>query len=432
MRTVFSPLVCLFMISILVASVQPQSAYARRTYVDQIATGAQHTCKILALQRTVFCWGDNTYGQLGDGSTTTRANPVQVLMSNGTPLKAKFISAGYAHTCAILQDNTIACWGANTFGQLGNGTRAVAQARPVIVISNPSTGRKKLYARDKITLGADHSCAFASTQTNASLSNSFTWCWGSNNLGQLSTGNTTTNSDGAYIVTISGTQKLPAISNISSGADRTCAITLSDGQVWCWGFDHWYTTYGKSTKTRATKIRNVKNNLLNDMQLVAVGHDHSCAQSKSNQVWCWGENESGQLGNNRTFNSYARAGLVKLRNGTNLSNVYAIDAGLDHTCALYLDNKASKLACWGYNELFQLGNSTDNFARSPTVVARLPTTLAAISAGGNHSCVITHLLTTNSRMFCWGHNMYGQIGKGDYVTSAIPSTIKFLSGDILY
>lgn len=432
MHTTLGRIVWALTTIILIVSMQPPSVSAKPNYTNQIATGVQHTCRILQVQRTVYCWGENTYGQLGDGTTTTRARPVQVFLTSGVPLKAKFISAGYAHTCAILQDNTIACWGANFFGQLGDGTRTVYTARPVFVMANTSTGSKKLYARDNIALGADHSCAFASTQSSTPLTNTYTWCWGQNNQGQLGTGNTTTTSNGAQMVTISGTQKLPAISSLSSTANHTCAITLGDGQVWCWGHDHWSISYGTSTKTRATKIRSVTGAFLIGMKQVSAGFAHSCALSNRNEVWCWGDNTYGQLGSNRTASSFSRAVTVRFSNSTNLTNVYAIDAGIDHTCALYLAKTESKVACWGSNGLFQVGASTGEVFRSATPIARLPTLLGAISSGGNHSCISTQVLITNSRILCWGSNMYGQIGKGDYTSTHTPTVVKFATGETLY
>jgi alpha-tubulin suppressor-like RCC1 family protein len=400
--------------------------------VKSVSAGPSHTCKILHVQRTVYCWGENTYGQVGDGTTITRTRPVQVYLNRGQPLKAKFISAGYAHTCAILQDKTIACWGANQYGQLGDGTRTVYTARPVFVTTATSSGAKKLYARDKIALGADHSCTFASIQSASSLSQTYTWCWGQNNQGQLGTGTTTTASNGAYIVTISATQKLPAVGSLSSTAIHTCAVTLGDGQVWCWGHDHWGISYGTTTKTRATKIRNAKGTFLTGMKHVAVGFAHSCALSKGNEVLCWDDNSSGQLGSNRTTSSFSRPVNVKLSNGTNLTNVYAIDDGLDHTCALFLVKTESKVACWGSNGLFQVGVPTGEFVRGATPIPRLPTIIGSISAGGNHTCIITQVLTTNSRMLCWGNNMSGQIGKGNYVSSHTPAVVTFPTGATLY
>ncbi|MGC9079924.1 MAG: RCC1 domain-containing protein, partial [Nanopusillaceae archaeon] len=172
-----------------------------------IAAGGSHTCALLS-DGTVKCWGSNDDGQLGDGTNVYRHTPVIVQnLSN-----AIAIAAGESHTCALLSDGTVWCWGYNAFGQLGYGTYFTDRYTPVKV--------QNLSNAIAIAAGGYHTCALLSDRT--------VWCWGSNYFGQLGDG---TREDRHTPVKV---QNLSNVIAIAAGWYHTCAL-LYDGTVWCWG-----------------------------------------------------------------------------------------------------------------------------------------------------------------------------------------------------
>lgn len=397
-----------------------------QSYATPISAGANHTCKITRDRGLVYCWGANNYGQLGDGSTINRMRPVPVYYRSGSTLqhlRASAISAGLTHTCAINKDvRGIWCWGANNYGQLGNGSVSEFETRPVRVVANPKDRTNALITlRDetKITAGAHHSCAFA----NIIGQSATTWCWGLNDKGQLGTG-TSTKPNGAYMVKRSNGQLLSNISHMDIGFSHTCAVLSRE--VLCWGFDHWDTTYGKSVRNTATPIKKFDGTLLNDIASVSAGYEHTCAHSRAKDVWCWGENSGGQLGDTTYNPSYARAIQVKVADGTPLKNVIQIDAGYYHNCAAILINTTSSVACWGINQFYQLGISTSWYVPYANTPPRF-VSARNVTAGGNHSCS-----WINTSTFCWGYNLQGQLGNGNLVTTYIPAQVRYTSGAAFY
>lgn len=179
----------------------------------------EHTCALLA-NNTVQCWGDNTYGELGDGTTTSRPTAAPVQGLSGT---ISAIAAGGYHTCVVLADGAVECWGGNTYGQLGNSS-TTNSSTPVTVagLAGPAMG---------IAAGEQHTCAL--------LQNGTVQCWGFNFEGQLGTGVATTGSP--FGITSPGSAGqvagLSGVTQISAGAAHTCALVGANGPVMCWGYN---------------------------------------------------------------------------------------------------------------------------------------------------------------------------------------------------
>jgi alpha-tubulin suppressor-like RCC1 family protein len=195
--------------------------------VSAISAGYYHTCALLS-GGTVKCWGrNNDYGQLGDGTNTNRLTPVSVSGLSGVSQ----IDAGGVHTCALLTEGTVKCWGANLGGQLGDGTNTTSNT-PVSV-SGLSGVSQIAAGAETVISGVEHTCAL--------LSGGTVKCWGDSEYGQLGNGTTT---DSNTPVSVSG---LSGVSQIAAGRDHTCAL-LSGGTLKCWG-DNFLGGLGDGTNT---------------------------------------------------------------------------------------------------------------------------------------------------------------------------------------
>ncbi|WP_437681521.1 hypothetical protein [Sorangium sp. So ce131] len=337
--------------------------------VMAVAAGQSHTCAILD-DRSVKCWGSNSYGQLGLGSTTSPVGRASSEMGDnlaavklGTDKAAVTIAAGQSHTCAFLNDGSVKCWGYNAYGQLGLGSttsyvgRASSEMGDNLAAVNFGTDK----AAVAIAAGESHTCAI--------LDDRSVKCWGSNNYGQLGLGSTTSyvgrasNEMGDNLAAVNlGTDK--AAVAIAAGQSHTCAL-LDDGSVKCWGSNIYgqlglgsTTSYvGRASNEMGDNLAAV--NLGSDKAAVAIaaGQSHTCAFLNDSSVKCWGHNAYGQLGLGSTTSYVGRASnemgdnLAAVNLGTGKTAV-AVAAGQSHTCAILSDSSAK---CWGSNNIGQLG-----------------------------------------------------------------------------
>ena len=344
----------------------------------------RHTCAILD-NGSVTCWGRNNHGQLGDGTTTQRNTPTQT-SSLGTGRTAVAIAGGYQHTCAILDDGSVSCWGDNNYGQLGDGTTS-SRIVPTQT-SSLGTGRTAV----AISSGEYHTCAL--------LDNGSVSCWGHNISGFLGDG-TTTQRNSPTQTSSFGTGRTAVA--ISSGDYHTCAI-LDDDSVSCWG-DNFHGQLGDGTTTqRNTPTQTSSLGAGRTAVTISSGYMHTCAVLDDGSVKCWGYNIQGQLGDGTTSSRNVPTQISSLGTGR---TAVAISSGEYHTCAL-LDN--GSLSCWGSNDFYQLGDGTTTDRDTPTQTLSLGNgrTAVAISSGEYHTCAILD----NASVRCWGANYYGQVGNG--------------------
>jgi len=369
------------------------------TYRPAVAidTGGYHTCAILD-DGSVSCWGgSNYYGQLGDGTNTNRITPTQT-SSLGADRTAVAITAGSVHTCAILDDGSVSCWGRNSNGQLGDGT--YTNRNTSAQTSSLGTDRTAV----AITAGKYHTCAI--------LDDGSVSCWGDNGDGQLGDGTTTERNTPTQTSSL-GTGRTAVA--ITAGSDHTCAI-LDDGSVSCWGMNN-YGQLGDGTDTdRNTPTQT--SSLGTDRTAVAItaGYLHTCAILDDGSVSCWGRNYPyGQLGDGTTTDRNTPTQTSSL--GTDRTAV-SITTGNYHTCALLDDGSVS---CWGSNEGGQLGDGTTTDRNTSTQTSSLGTdrTAVAITAGHAHTCAILD----DGSVSCWGDNEYGQLGDGTTTNRNTPTAI---------
>lgn len=364
------------------------------TSVIAITAGARHTC---ALKNSggMQCWGQNSSNQLGDGSGTEKLVPVNV---SGLASGVAAISAGELHTCALTTSGGVKCWGANGYGQLGDGT-ITPHATPGDV-SGLTSGVAA------ISTGNFHTCALT---TGGGMK-----CWGKNSEAQLGDG--TTASPRSQPVSVSNLAN--GVAWISSGHSHTCAVTTS-GRAKCWGSqDSTYARLGDGTAIQRTTAINVSG-FINGGSPLEAGGFHTCALTSSGGVKCWGYNNMGQLGDNSNINRNTPVSV------SGLSNATAVSAGYLHTCAL---TAAGGVKCWGLNSVGQLGNGSNTSSNIPVDVNGLTSGAIAITAGNNHTCA----LLTNGTVKCWGYNSNGQLGNNDpnKASSNIPVLVSGLSNAI--
>ncbi|MDW8351739.1 MAG: RCC1 repeat-containing protein, partial [Anaerolineae bacterium] len=356
--------------------------------VIAIAAGFYHTCARTS-SGGVKCWGANWYGQLGDGTTTDRLTPTDV---SGLSSGVSAIAVGGLHTCALISSGWVKCWGRNAFGQLGNGT-TVNRFTPWDV-SGLSSGVSAIAA------GNYHTCALTS--------GGGVKCWGDNFYGQLGDGTTTDRSTPADVSGLSS-----GVTAIAAGGYHTCALT-SGGGVKCWGSND-YGQLGDGTTAYRTTPVNVSG-LSSGVSAIAAGNYHTCALTSGGGVKCWGLNISGRLGDGTTADRLTPTDVFGLSSG-----VSAIAVGGSHTCAL---TSGGGVKCWGWNLYGQLGDGTVTNSSTPVDVSGLFSGVSAIAAGGYHTCA----RTGSGGVKCWGDNFYGQLGDGTVTNSSTPVDVYGLSG----
>ena len=281
--------------------------------VASISAGVWHTCAVTATGRAL-CWGDNSFGQLGDGTKTDRVLPGDV---SGLSSGVRAISAGGDHSCALTASGAVKCWGTNTSGQLGNGT-TIESLVPTAVVGLAS-------GVTSISAGYSHSCAIA-VGGNAS-------CWGNNHYGQLGDG---TGAFRRYKVTVVGISGVTTA--IYAGLSHTCAL-ISGGEAKCWGLQQ-YGELGTGTNTSSKTPVAVTG--LTSVVNISAHFNHSCAIRADGVGFCWGQNEYGKLGNGTALNiavpvaigSSSRAdGLVAIGTGALVGNNIFNSTAIEQTTA---------------------------------------------------------------------------------------------------
>jgi alpha-tubulin suppressor-like RCC1 family protein len=254
----------------------PPALVSDLTDVVEVGVGDRHSCARTSAGG-LHCWGANSFGQLGSGTTVNAALPVVV----ATTEVAIDLSVGSDHGCLIAAGNTVSCWGRNG-GRIGNGD--VENVTSPVVISS-------LSGVDELSLGGVHSCALVSRTL---------WCWGDNTSGVL-------------LLPAFGVQSIPAIvsrfaagtvSHVASGYAHLCATVSNDGaeQVWCWGEGAAGQTGlmpGSAVTADAQLIAS-----LSDVSRLSLGRSHTCALTRFGQAYCWGDNTFGQLGTGGQVSGY--------------------------------------------------------------------------------------------------------------------------------
>ena len=383
----------------------------------QIATtGWNHTCGV-NLSGDAYCWGEGAWGVLGTGSTNNATTPTRINMAGVLAGKTvNQVAVGDWHTCAIASDDRAYCWGygVNT-AELGNGSLAQANS-PVAVTSSGVLAGKTL---TQITAGFNHNCVIDS--------NGYAYCWGEGSYGALGNGSTAL-ARVPVAVNMTGALAGRTIKQISGGYRHTCAVTL-DGRAYCWGENSSGQLGNNSTTQANVPVAVTMTGALagKTIQYISAGSRyHVCAIASDNGIYCWGSNESGQLGNGTTTASRVPV-AVTMTGALAGKTVVDVSVGDGYTCVSTSDGRAY---CWGKNDVGQLGNGTTTASRVPVAVtmtgALAGRSVIQVSNGVNRTCA----LANDGKSYCWGENAQGEFGNGGTANSSVPAVTR-TSGDFI-
>lgn len=344
-----------------------------------VSAGGRHTCATQT-DGSVWCWGDNSFGQLGDGSTNGGSQPRWVQLAAGVEAAA----AGQSHSCVLTLDGAVWCWGRNNLGQLGDGTVASRVEPTAVVLPGEAVSLSAGYA---------HTCAVGAGGQ--------AWCWGANDTGQLGIGNVVPDTCGSPAVSCSpsplNVEEIGDVASLSAGGSaegsHSCAA-LNDRSVWCWGDNSEEQLGDGSLISRNTPVE--LTDLFNVIGVTA-GERHSCATLGNGESHCWGR-------------SFGDPFWISA-----LEGVARVTAGGEFSCSILADATSW---CWGRNDLGQLGDGTNQDRVYPSQVLGV-VGIVEISAGSGHACAVTD----QGQLWCWGDNAEGQLSSSSQLHTNLPTRV---------
>ena len=327
---------------------------------------------------TLWTWGSNNKGQLGDNSVTYRSSPIQV----GSSTTWSQVGGGQTYSMALKADGTMWTWGNNTQSLLGDNT-TLERSSPVQI------GALTTWS----SIAAGGSGSMMALKDNGTL-----WSWGINNRGQVG--------DGTEINRSSPVQvgALTTWSKIATGGDNSAAIK-TDGTMWLWGLNNYGTIGDELTFHRSSPVQV---GALTTWSKVALGNNHTMAIKTDGTLWAWGRNNVGQLGDNTTAN---KSSPIQVGSLTTWSQ---IDGGNSFAVALKNDGT---MWLWGNNDYGQQGTSTTNISRSSPVQVGSLATWSKISAGTQG---MSFAIETDGSWYSWGRNASGGLGDDTVINRSSP------------
>jgi len=320
-----------------------------------VAAGYYHTCAINKVNQALYCWGDNSKGQLTIADRTDRKEP----FNRGTTPKFNQVVAGLHHTCAITsEDRKLYCWGENSYGQLGIGWFGADWLSPGA--DNPPPSADGLTSQ---LVGSDTdqwmAVAAGKSSTCGIKADNKLYCWGWNEFGQL----------GNYRSGEAAEENKPTEvtafgilwSLVSAGNTHTCAINNKEEKgLFCWG----YNAFGQLGNGKSTPMDIVKSPYpthdYKNWNSISAGDAFTCGIKTDNVLYCWGHDDHGQIGDGE--DTSIKTAPTKIMEATAWTS---ISAGFDHTCAI---SKAGELYCWGRNDSGQVGNNTTEEKTTPVKI----------------------------------------------------------------
>ncbi len=349
-------------------------------FVSSVASGSEHNCALTSANE-IYCWGKNSVGQLGDGTTSSSSSPVLV---SGSHAWAS-VSASVDLTCAVTTAGDGYCWGTDNYGQVGAGTHGFYWSTPQLVSGS--------HVWASISAGDGTACGVTTAGAG--------YCWGYNNYGQLGD-NTTTNADTPQ--SINGAR---VWQSVTVGLETACGVEVG-GDAYCWGKN---TGYGLGIGTSPAQVH-VPTLVTGSHSWTSItaGDARGCAITNAAAGYCWG---AGFSGDGTTNQNPDPALLDGAHTWTQISAGNGIVCGLDNSNDAY---------CWGYNSVGSVGDGTTTNRASPTLVAGSHD-FVDVSTGSGGGCGVT----TSSAVYCWGWNTSGQLGDGTTTNRLVPVVVIGLS-----
>lgn len=372
-------------------------------FVEEISVGGDHTCALLD-NNAVRCWGRNTYGELGYGHTSTVGDDESPESEGYVDVGGDVtqVSVGDTHVCALLDDGNVRCWGRNYYGQLGYGhTKNIGDDEAPAMAGSVDVGGTVV----QVAAGGEHTCALLDTGAVR--------CWGLNVSGQLGYGNTTNVGDDEQPESAGDVPLGAAATAIVAGHDHSCAL-LETGAVRCWGRGTWAALgYEDREDVGDDEFPLIAGDVDvgGTVTQLSAGWYHTCALLDSGAVRCWGFGYTGQLGYGNPEDvgddeTPASVGDIELGAGA-----VEIDAGVYHTCAL---TTFGSVRCFGFGGSGRLGYANvesigDDEAPGTAGDVDLDEAAVHVATGLSHSCAVLDTGVVR----CWGDGEVGQLGRGD-------------------
>ncbi len=389
----------------------------------QVSAGSVHTCAIKGINENLYCWGFNNNNQLGIGSIARSLIPVQVGVAQNLQQGWSGIDVGVSHSCGMRGDgkssNRVYCWGSNLAGQIGNGLVGTNQIVP-IEIGNSLNWKE-------ITVGKFHSCGI---QVAPGTLKSSAWCWGRRFNGQigdgLDLGEATIPTE--VILPNPTEANLTGWTSITAGKKNTCAIrTVGTGantsdSLWCWGDNNYGQLGINDTAIKSTSTPKQEASLAVNWLDVKSYSDTVCGQRKTKEIFCWGSNDTGQVGNGTASDTPVLENVAAIiSDGVVYKDWLLFDVGENHSCGLKPDNK---LYCWGTRSRTTLGKSNADVSKPTRVNSEINWASIAIAAQGEFNIALKKDNTIQS----WGRNFDGQLGTvdGQYKNEKQPTNLASL------
>jgi len=347
-----------------------------------VSTGCSHTMALLT-DGTVWAWGSNGSGQLGDGTYTTRIVPIQVSGLSGVV----GIASGYYHSLALKSDGSVWAWGQNDIGQLGNGTTTYSTT-PVQV-----TGLVNIIA---IGSGSWHSMAINATGS--------VLLWGNNGSNQV---DASTSTYRTAPVSLSGISNAVAV----AGGNYHTVVLKNDGSVWSMGYNGRGQIGNGTTVSSSNVVQTIG---LTGVLAIDAGAQHTIALKSDGSVWSWGDNGYGQLGDGSKTNRKTAVQMVGINSATEIA------AGANHSAMLSADGRVNVA---GWNGYGQLGDGAGITRSQPTQISTL-SGMVALESGNDHSVAVK----SDGTVWSWGYNYYGQLGDGSKTNESSPVQVTGLAG----
>ena len=324
----------------------------------------------------LYCWGDNSHGQVGNGSADDQYTPVKILENVKEFYNKKYNSA------AITTNGDLYCWGDNSHGQVGNGS-ADDQYTPVKILENVKEFYNKKYNSAAIT-------------TNGDL-----YCWGDNSHGQVGNGS----ADDQY----TPVKILENVKEFYNKKYNSAAIT-TNGDLYCWG-DNSHGQVGNGSKNRQYTPDKILENVREFY--ISISYDLYCPKSAAitinGDLYCWGDNRDGKVGNGSTDDQYTPNKI--------LENIKEFYDNSDYAAAITTNGD---LYCWGDNSWGQVGNGSTDDQYTPNKILENVKEFYIVNDCWNSAAV-----TTNGDLYCWGHNSDGTVGNGSTESQLTPYKVTF-------